>query len=134
LNKRPLCFCCTILRDVISVKWYFTSIMSTTCILQHEVVCKVTILFPDFIDGMWWFLVQGSMVTSPVDVPQRHVPCCLQRAYLSTHKGSLAMMLLWIWQWRRLDVSFNVRLRGVGVWRPLVSASAGKPSDSSVFF
>jgi hypothetical protein len=42
LNKRPLCFCCTTLRDVIFVKWYFTSVMSTTCILQHAVVCWVT--------------------------------------------------------------------------------------------
>jgi hypothetical protein len=53
-----------------------------------------------------------------------------QRAYSSTHKALLAMVLFWIWQWRRLGVSSNVRLGGVGVWRrPLVSASAEKSRD-----
>jgi hypothetical protein len=47
----------------------------------------------------------------------------------------LAMVLFWIWQWRRSGVSSNVHLDGVGVWRrPLVSASAEKSRDSSVFF
>jgi hypothetical protein len=68
-------------------------------------------------------------------VPQRHVPRCLQQTYSSTHKASLAMVLLWIWQWWRLDVSSNERLDGVGCWRrPLVSASVEISKDSSVFF
>jgi hypothetical protein len=82
--------------------------------------------------GSWSKEARGR---PPVDVPQRHAPRCLQRACSSTHKASLAMLLFWIWQWRRLGVSSNVRLDGVGVWhRPLVSASVEKPRDSSVFF
>jgi hypothetical protein len=38
----PQCFCCTILRDVIFVEACSASVMSTTCILQHAVVCWVT--------------------------------------------------------------------------------------------
>jgi hypothetical protein len=38
----PQCFCCTTLRDVILVEGCSTSIISTTCILQHAVVCWVT--------------------------------------------------------------------------------------------
>jgi hypothetical protein len=30
---------------------------------------------------------------SPVDVPQRHVSCCVQQACSSTHKAALAMVL-----------------------------------------
>jgi hypothetical protein len=58
-------------------------------------------------------------------VPQRHVPCCVQWACSSTHKASLAMVLLWIKKWLRLGVSFNIHLGDVRVRRrPLVSASA----------
>jgi hypothetical protein len=68
-------------------------------------------------------------------VPQQHVPHCLQQACSSTQKALLAMVLLWIWQWWRLGISFDVRLGGDGVWRrPLVSASAGKSRDGFVFF
>jgi hypothetical protein len=82
--------------------------------------------------GSWSNAARGR---PPVDMPQRHVPCYMQQVCSSTHKASLAMMLLWIWQWWRLGLSFNVRLGDVGVWRrPLVSASAGKPRDGSVFF
>jgi hypothetical protein len=38
----PQYFCCTILRDVIFVEGCSASIISTTCILQHAVVCWVT--------------------------------------------------------------------------------------------
>jgi hypothetical protein len=38
----PQCFCCTILRDVIFVEDCSASVISTTCILQHVVVCWVT--------------------------------------------------------------------------------------------
>jgi hypothetical protein len=38
----PQCFCSTILRDVIFMEACSTSIISTTCILQHAVVCWVT--------------------------------------------------------------------------------------------
>jgi hypothetical protein len=38
----PQCFCCTILRDVIFVEACSASVISTTCILQHAVVCWVT--------------------------------------------------------------------------------------------
>jgi hypothetical protein len=83
--------------------------------------------------GGSWF--NATRELPPVDVPQRHVPCYVQRVYSSTHKALLAMVLLWIWQWWRLIVSFNVCLDDVGVWRrPLISASVGKPRDGSVFF
>jgi hypothetical protein len=92
-------------------------------------------LFPNIIGEMRWFLVQESTGTSPGRRPQRHVPRCLQRVCSSTHKASLAMVLFWIWQWRRLDVSSNVRPGGVGVWRrPLLLTSAEKSRDSSIFF
>ena len=35
-------FCCTTLRDVIFAEWYFVNVISTTGILQHAVVCRVT--------------------------------------------------------------------------------------------
>jgi hypothetical protein len=38
----PQCFCCTILRDVIFVEACSASVISTTCILQHAMVCWVT--------------------------------------------------------------------------------------------
>jgi hypothetical protein len=38
----PQYFCCTTLRDVILVEWSFISVISTTCVLQHAVVCWVT--------------------------------------------------------------------------------------------
>ena len=37
-----ICFCCTTLVDVILMKRCFVSVMSTTCALQHAVVCWVT--------------------------------------------------------------------------------------------
>jgi hypothetical protein len=58
----------------------------------------------------------------------------VQRAYSSTHKASLAMMLSWIWQWWRLGVPSSVRLGGAGVGRhPLASAVAGNHRDRFVF-
>ena len=38
-------FCCTTLRDVIFAEWYFANVISTTGILQHAVVCRVTTFF-----------------------------------------------------------------------------------------
>jgi hypothetical protein len=38
----PQCFYCTTLRDVILVEGCSASVISTTCILQHAVVCWVT--------------------------------------------------------------------------------------------
>ena len=35
-------FCCTTLRDVIFAEWYSVNVISTTGILQHAVVCRVT--------------------------------------------------------------------------------------------
>jgi hypothetical protein len=64
--------------------------------VDPEVV--VQSMFPDFVVGMQWILVQDSTGTSPVDMPHRHVPFCLQRDFSSSHKASLAMMLFWIWQ------------------------------------
>jgi hypothetical protein len=63
-----------------------------------EVGLKVVVLslFSDSVDGMRWILVEDSMGMSPVDVPQRHVPCYLQRPCSSTHKVSLARTLFWI--------------------------------------
>jgi hypothetical protein len=93
-------------------------------------------LFPDFVDGMRWILLQARMGMSP---GRRAIATCALlvpagRAYSSTHKASLAMVLLWIWQWWRLDVSSNVCLGGVGAWRrPLVSASAENPRNGFVF-
>jgi hypothetical protein len=71
---------------------------------------------------------------SPVDVPQRHVPRCVQQAYSSTHKASLAMVLSRILQLWRLGVSSGVRLSGAGVGRRvLATAVAGNPRDCFVF-
>jgi hypothetical protein len=42
MSYGPAMFCCTTLRDVIFVDWYFVNVISTTGILHHEVVCKVT--------------------------------------------------------------------------------------------
>jgi hypothetical protein len=39
----PQCFCCTTLRDVILVEGCSASVISITCILQHAVVCWVTV-------------------------------------------------------------------------------------------
>jgi hypothetical protein len=93
-------------------------------------------LFPDFAStgcgGSWFKEARGC---PPVGMPQRHVSRWLQRASSSTHKASLAMMLLRIWQWWRLDVSSNVCLGSVGGWgQPLVSASARKSRDGYVLF
>jgi hypothetical protein len=52
--------------------------------------------FSDFVDGRRRVLVQDSMGTSPIDVPQRRVPSCVQQAYSLTHKASVAMLLSWI--------------------------------------
>jgi hypothetical protein len=38
----PQYLCCTILRDVILMEGCSASVISTTCILQHAVVCRVT--------------------------------------------------------------------------------------------
>ena len=35
-------FCCTTLRDVIFAEWYFVNVISTSGILKHAVVCRVT--------------------------------------------------------------------------------------------
>jgi hypothetical protein len=96
-------------------------------------ICRYSPISSVGCGGSWSKEARGR---PPVDVPQRHVPRCLQQACSSTHNAPLAMVLFWIWQWRRLGVSSNVRLDGgVGVWRwPLVSASAEKPRDSSEFF
>jgi hypothetical protein len=91
-------------------------------------------LFPDFVNEVWWILVQGS--TGPY--PARRATTThgsLVAAACSTHKTSLAMVLLRIWQWWWFGVSSNVCLGGVGVSRwPVVLASARKPMNSSVFF
>ena len=65
-------------------------------------------------DRSWSKTARGR---PPVDVPQRHVPCCVQQICSSTHKALLAMVLFWIFQWWRLDVSSSVRLGDVGVKR-----------------
>jgi hypothetical protein len=77
----------------------------------------VLLLFSDFVNGMQRILFQDSMGTSSVDVPQRHVPRCLQQACSSTHKAWLAMVVFWIWQWWRFGVSSKARLGGIEVWR-----------------
>jgi hypothetical protein len=38
----PAMFCCTTLGDAIFADWYFVNVISTTAILQHAVVCRVT--------------------------------------------------------------------------------------------
>jgi hypothetical protein len=42
LYSDPQCFCCTTLRDLILVEGCSASVISTTCILQHALVCWVT--------------------------------------------------------------------------------------------
>jgi hypothetical protein len=74
------------------------------------------------------------------DVPRSmcHSDMCLDACSGSVHrltKPRWRWCFFWIWEWRMLNVSSNVRLGGVGVWRrPLVSASAEKPKNSSIFF
>ena len=81
-------------------------------------------------DRSWSKTARGR---PPVDVPQRHVPCCVQWACSSTHKASLAMVLSRILQWWRLGVSSGVRLGGTGVGRrPLATVVAGNPRDRFV--
>jgi hypothetical protein len=38
-------FSCTTLRDVILADWYFANVISTTGIVQHAVLCRVTTMF-----------------------------------------------------------------------------------------
>ena len=81
-------------------------------------------------DRYWSKTTRGRL---PVDVPQRHVPRCVQQACSSTHKVLLAMMLSQILQWWRIGVS-GVRLGGAGVgWRLLATAVAGNTRDRFVF-
>ena len=82
-------------------------------------------------DRSWYKTARGR---PPVDVPQRHVPRCMQQACSSTHKASLAMLLFWILQWWRLGISSGVRLGGAGYGRrPLATVDAGNPIDRFVF-
>jgi hypothetical protein len=71
--------------------------------------------------GSWSKIARGC---PPVDVPQRHVPRCLQRACSSTYKALMAMTLTWIWLWWRLDVSSSARLGG-GRWLRRVLETLG---------
>jgi hypothetical protein len=101
-------------------------------VVRRWCICRYSPTLSMGCGGSWSKTARGH---PPVDVPQRDVPRCLQHACSSTQKALLAMVLLWIWQWWRLDVSSSVRLGGIGVWRrPLASASAGNPRDRSVFF
>jgi hypothetical protein len=69
-----------------------------------------------------------------VDVPQRHMPRCMQRACSSTHKAFLAMVLSRILQWWRLGVSYGVRLGDAkGGQRPLATVVAWNLKDRFIF-
>jgi hypothetical protein len=58
----------------------------------------------------------------------------MQRAYSSTHRASLAMVLSWILHWWRLGVSYGISLGGArGGRRPLTMVVAGNPRDRFVF-
>jgi hypothetical protein len=59
-------------------------------------VCRISPTSSVGCGGSWFKEARGR---PPVDVPQRHVTRWLQRACSSTHKASLVMLLLWIWQW-----------------------------------
>jgi hypothetical protein len=82
-------------------------------------------------DGSW---SKRAREHPSVDVPQRHVPCCVQRACSSTHKASLAMVFSWMWQWWRLGFPSGVHLGGtrVGRW-PLASVVPRNFRDRFVF-
>jgi hypothetical protein len=81
--------------------------------------------------GAWSKWTQGRLL---VDVPQRHVPCCVQRVCSSTHKSSLTMVFSWMWQRWMLGFPSDVRLDGAGVgWRPLASVVAWKHRNRFVF-
>jgi hypothetical protein len=71
----PQCFCCTTLRDVIFANWYFVSVMSTNCTLQHAVVYWVTknalsivtirlecLILNDSLAFYSWFLEDNSLI------------------------------------------------------------------------
>jgi hypothetical protein len=91
------------------------------------------LLFPDFVNEMRWWSI-ATRGRPPISVPHRHVSCCLQCAYSSTHEDSLVMVLHWIWRWWTCGISFNVRLGGAKFCRwPLDSANANTPRDGSVF-
>jgi hypothetical protein len=65
---------------------------------------------------------------------QRNMPYCVQQPCSSTHKASLAMVLSWICQWWRLDISSDMRLGDAGVERrPLALVVVGNPKDRFVF-
>jgi hypothetical protein len=82
-------------------------------------------------DRSWSKITRGH---PPVDVPQWHVPRCMQRACSSTHKASLAMVLSQILHWWRLGVYYDVRLGGAGGGRrPLATVVVGNPRDRFVF-
>jgi hypothetical protein len=89
--------------------------------------------FSDFVEGRRRILVQDNTGTS-LGRRATQVPCCVQLAYSSTHKASLAMVFAWIWQWWRLGVPSGVRLDGIGVGRrPLALVVAENPRDRFVF-
>jgi hypothetical protein len=69
----PQCFCCTILRDVIFVEACSASVISTTCILQHAVVCWVTTLSP-----LWIEMGHSRMYSLGPSLPRE----CTRRAPL----------------------------------------------------
>jgi hypothetical protein len=78
-------------------------------------------------------LVKESTVDISVNVPQRHVSHCLQRAFSST-QAMLMNMIFWIQQWWMFGFFSNAVLDGVGVLRgSLISASASNTRDSCVY-
>jgi hypothetical protein len=94
-------------------------------------ICRSSLTLSMGGSGSWSKIAWGH---PPVDMPQWHVPWCMQQACSSAHKASLVMVLSWIWQWWRLNVSFGVHLGDAGVgWRPLASVVAGNPRDWFVF-
>jgi hypothetical protein len=78
-------------------------------------------------DKSWSKTARGR---PPVDVPQQHVPRCVQQASSSTHKASLAMVLSQILQCWRLSVC----LGGAGGGRrSLATVVVGNPRDHFLF-
>ena len=69
MSYGPAMFCCTTLRDVIFADWYFANVISTTGILQHAVVCRVTTVgIRAKALTLGWNLVNGKTCRSQIGV------------------------------------------------------------------
>jgi hypothetical protein len=112
--------------------WYGRGGFSGAMMLVRRwLICRFSPTLSMGGDRSWSKTTRGRPL---FDVPQRHMPCCVQRVCSSTHKASLTIVFAWIWHWWRLDVPSIMRLDGSGVGRrPLALVVAGNLRDRFVF-